>query len=190
MGKSPLVLIIMVLCLMGAYFYYLHIKKRDAENEPETEETEVSAKKEAPAEKPVEIPTKMPWPMKIFITLLAVYTAYLLVDSLLGAYSSLAAGQTIFLSLAFVFLPASLRLLTIAFALKKKKLFRITYIAAVAVSIVRFFYYSIVNTGTVEPGVWIIIVFYAAWIVYIFRSKYVKYGYADTEWKWKKENNL
>ena len=123
-----------------------------------------------------------------FITLLAVYAAFLLVDSLLGAYGSLEAGGTIFRSLAFVFLPASLRLLTIALALKKKKWFRVTYIAAVAVSITRFVYNSIAASGTVDVGIWVILVFYGAWIIYLYRSKYIRYTFEDIRWKGKEQN--
>ncbi len=189
MKRSPLVLIIMVLCLMGAYFYYLYIKKKNAPSEEESAAMEAAPKeKEKPEEKSKDIPEKMPLTLKIFITLLAVYTAFLLVDSLFGAYGSLESGGTIFLSLAFVFLPASLRLLTIAFALKKKKLFRITYIAAVLVSVIRFVYYSIVSSGTVDVGIWIILVFYAAWVVYLYRSRYIRYRFTDGKFSdlWKK----
>ena len=182
MKKSPIVLIIMVLALMGAYFYYLYTKKRDekafeksGEGHPQPEVYE------APEEKPA-IPEKMPLTLKIFITLLAVYTAFLLVDSLFGAYSSLASGGTILLSVAFVFLPASLRLATIALALKKKKLFRITYLAAVAVLVVRYFYYALTDAGTIDAGIFAILVFYGAWIVYLYRSQYIKYRFEDVNW--------
>ncbi len=189
MKRSPIVLIIMVLGLMGAYFYYLYIKKKNAPSEEERAAEEIALKKsEQQKEKAKSIPEKMPVTLKIFITLLAVYTAFLLVDSLFGAYGSLEAGGTIFLSLAFVFLPASLRLLTIAFALKKIKLFRITYIAAVLVSVIRFVYYSISGSGTVDVGIWIILAFYAAWIVYLFRSQYIRYRFTDGSFSdlWKK----
>ena len=183
MEKSPIVLIIMVLCLMGAYFYYLHIKKRDAVAAGKESAEEISPPvEEAPAEKPP-VPEKMPLTLKIFITLLAVYTAFMLVDSLFGAYDSLAAGGTVLLSAAFVFLPASLRLLTIALALKKKKLFRITYIAAVLISITRYVYYALSSAGTIDAGIFVILVFYAAWVVYLFRSQYIKYRYEDVDWK-------
>ena len=189
MGKSPLVLIIMVLALMGAYFYYLYIKKKNAPSEEELAAEEAAVKaEEEPKEKAPEIPKKMPLTLKIFITLLAVYAAFLLVDSLFGAYGSLETGGTIFQSLAFVFLPASLRLLTIALALKKKKWFRVTYITAVVVSITRFVYYSVANSGTVDVGIWIILVFYAAWIIYLYRSKYIKYTFENIRWKGKERN--
>ena len=189
MRKSPLVLIIMVLALMGAYFYYLYIKKKNAPSEEELAAEEAAAEsKEEPKEKTPEIPKKMPLTFKIFITLLAVYAAFLLVDSLLGAYGSLEAGGTIFRSLAFVFLPASLRLLTIALALKKKKWFRVTYIAAVVVSITRFVYNSIAASGTVDVGIWVILVFYGAWIIYLYRSKYIRYTFEDIRWKGKEQN--
>ena len=182
MERSAGPLILMVLGLMAAYFAYLRIMKRKAKDGGEAQ----AAGKEAPAsQEPAPVRAKpaspteegsprLPALLLVFATMLGLYTAYILFQCTMTALQGLNGGGSSIGAVLVQMIPAALRMATLGLLFRRNKAFRWCYAAAALMALCNMALPIYQGLSSWNPGHGAILLFYAGWLAYLFRSNFVR----------------